>query len=185
METHIGDLETRFAWHPVQNPTCMPIDNHSLWSNSIMANRFLGMDWAPVVIPLQRRLQMVAVVLHTASFSVLPLMLMALLFYMLVATSYWWLSLGYIMWIVYDVLVLDTSSTGGRRAEWVRKGFWYRYFRDYFPISLIKVRLATGNCTFDIITIIYKMQHCDKSNSTCVHEYRPICLAMKGSLLDL
>ena len=93
----------------------------------------------PLQIPLKRRLQMLAVVLHTLNFSAMPVLCSVLWLYVLLATSFWWLAIGYFTWMLYDVLVLDTSSRGGRRAQWLRKSKLYEYFRDYFPISLIKV----------------------------------------------
>ena len=56
----------------------------------------------------------------------------------LLFTDYYWISLVYAVWWLYD---LQTCNTGGRRSSlvsWVRRWAWWTYVRDYFPILLIK-----------------------------------------------
>jgi len=66
-----------------------------------------------------------------------PLCLCSLL-YMLFFTEYYWISLLYGVWWLYD---LSTCNTGGRRThlvQWVRRWSLWRHLRDYFPIKMIK-----------------------------------------------
>lgn len=92
-------------------------------------------DFAPLRIPLHRRIETTAVILFYYSFYFGALMgtciIIALLF-----TSYYPLALLYLTWAyVFDS---RTPSHGGRRAEFVRRlGIW-KHFRDYFPIKLVK-----------------------------------------------
>ncbi|XP_074063541.1 diacylglycerol O-acyltransferase 2-like protein 6 isoform X3 [Macrotis lagotis] len=50
-------------------------------------------------------------------------------------TQYWILSVLTLGWLVYD---WKTHSQGGRRSNWVRNWTLWKYFRDYFPIKLVK-----------------------------------------------
>lgn len=98
---------------------------------------FLGLEFAPLGIPIERRLQMASVVLYTLTFALLPL-LYILLLCILFFTRLFWLPLAYLAWIAYDVIVEDISSHGGRRFESIRHNLLWKYFRDYFPLRLIK-----------------------------------------------
>jgi hypothetical protein len=53
----------------------------------------------------------------------------------LLFTPLFWVSLLYLTWLYYD---FDTPSRGGRRQEWMRRGLLWNWFRDYFPVRLIK-----------------------------------------------
>ncbi|XP_054430182.1 diacylglycerol O-acyltransferase 2-like protein 6 [Pteronotus mesoamericanus] len=53
----------------------------------------------------------------------------------LVFTKFWAVSVLAIAWIAYD---WKTHTNGGRRFAWVRKWTIWKYFRNYFPIKLVK-----------------------------------------------
>ena len=53
----------------------------------------------------------------------------------LLSTPLYPVSLLYAAWYVYDH---GTPARGGRRSEWVRRWAVWRYFRDYFPVTLVK-----------------------------------------------
>ncbi|KAG9346402.1 hypothetical protein JZ751_006713 [Albula glossodonta] len=94
----------------------------------------MKIEFAPLNIPLRRRLQTAAVVQWV--FSFLALAQCCLAAYLLLCLSQWWLlALLYAGWLYLD---RDTPTTGGRRSHWVRSWAVWSYFRDYFPISLIK-----------------------------------------------
>ena len=99
--------------------------------------RILGLDWAPFEVPLERRLQTFFIVLHVLNFTLNPTLGVLLVLYLL-TTKLWFVSLGYILWIIYDVYILETPKRGGRRSDIIRYSAQGRYFRDYFPISLVK-----------------------------------------------
>lgn len=53
----------------------------------------------------------------------------------------WAPALLYGLWLLAD---RNTPRRGGRRSEWVRKWTVWRYFRDYFPISVSPWRGGGG-----------------------------------------
>ncbi|XP_007507676.2 diacylglycerol O-acyltransferase 2-like protein 6 isoform X1 [Monodelphis domestica] len=53
----------------------------------------------------------------------------------LLVTKYWMLSVFFLAWQAYD---WKTPRHGGRRSDWVRNWTLWKYFRDYFPIKLVK-----------------------------------------------
>ena len=99
--------------------------------------RIFGIDFAPLAIPLQRRLQMLSVVYYVNCFLFYPFFF-SIVAIVLLFTSYWWVVVGYLIWFAYDVFIQKTSSQGGRRSEWLRNGIHTKYFRDYFPMKLMK-----------------------------------------------
>ncbi|XP_069042865.1 2-acylglycerol O-acyltransferase 1 [Lepisosteus oculatus] len=94
----------------------------------------MKIEFAPLHVPLQRRLQTAAVVQWVFSFLALAQCCLAV-FVLLCLSDYWPLALLYVGWMYID---RDTPVTGGRRCYWVRNWAIWRYFRDYFPISLVK-----------------------------------------------
>ncbi|EGC29984.1 monoacylglycerol O-acyltransferase [Dictyostelium purpureum] len=81
-------------------------------------------------VPLYRRLETMAVFIYA---MVLPVCLI-MAFNLLVIPLFWGLAVPYLIWIFY----IDTKQEkGGRRLDWVRNSILWRYFRDYFPISLV------------------------------------------------
>lgn len=98
--------------------------------------KFLGIDFAPLNIPLERRLQTLAA---GAWFNVLafgPFICTFLTFYIIFNTKFWWLMLIYLYWI----LMIDnkTSEKGGRQIQYVKNWKWWKYMTDYFPYQLVK-----------------------------------------------
>ncbi|XP_029064017.1 diacylglycerol O-acyltransferase 2 isoform X2 [Monodon monoceros] len=62
-------------------------------------------------------------------------------------TDCWLIAVLYFTWLVFD---WNTPKKGGRRSQWVRNWAVWRYFRDYFPIQLVKTHnlLTTRNYIF-------------------------------------
>ena len=99
--------------------------------------KFLGLEFAPFSIPLERRKQTGALLLYEFFFFALPFLL-PLLWLLLLLTPFFWVSLGYGTWVIYDVYMQETSSRGGRRWPWLRDLQLWCYIRDYFPVTLVK-----------------------------------------------
>jgi len=99
--------------------------------------RLFGVDFAPLAIPLERRLQTLAIISHVCNFTINPGIGILVMVYLLF-TQLWFVSVGYAIYIYYDVYVIKTPVRGGRRSDIVRYSRLGRYFRDYFPISLVK-----------------------------------------------
>ena len=88
-------------------------------------------------IPVERRLQTLAVMFYCSMFMLLPVASILLALFLLF-TPLFFLSLGYFAWIFYDTQIKHTSARGGRRWGAYRRSKLWQYFRDYFPIELIK-----------------------------------------------
>ncbi|XP_072232931.1 2-acylglycerol O-acyltransferase 2-A [Leuresthes tenuis] len=94
----------------------------------------MRIEFAPLNIPLRRRLQTAAVVQWVFSFLALAQCCLAV--FVLLALSDWWIvALFYAVWLWLD---WDTPTSGGRRSHWVRSWAVWEYFRDYFPLTLVK-----------------------------------------------
>ncbi|XP_067412611.1 2-acylglycerol O-acyltransferase 2-B-like [Emydura macquarii macquarii] len=90
--------------------------------------------FAPLCIPLRRRLQTAAVLQWVFSFLALAQLCLAL-FLLALLSDLWLLALLYAAWLYLD---RETPARGGRRSRWVRNWAVWRHFRDYFPITLVR-----------------------------------------------
>ncbi|KRZ58438.1 Diacylglycerol O-acyltransferase 2 [Trichinella nativa] len=64
-----------------------------------------------------------------------PYFVCCFIIYVVFFTRYWWLIALYTIWMVFDY---STSKRGSRPTHFIRKWKIWNYFRDYFPITLIK-----------------------------------------------
>ena len=98
--------------------------------------KLFNIEFAPLNIPLERRMQTLVVLVYVMLFfqclSALGVFLFA---YTLAFSSYFWLSLMYAVWYYMD---FERSEKGGRTVKWVRHLRVWHYFRDYFPVRLVK-----------------------------------------------
>nr|XP_009686627.1 PREDICTED: 2-acylglycerol O-acyltransferase 2 [Struthio camelus australis] len=94
----------------------------------------MKIEFAPLSLPLQRRLQTASVVQWVFSFLSLAQCCVAL-FICLLFTRFWLVSALYAAWWLID---RETPHKGGRRSHIVRNSVVWRYMRDYFPITLVK-----------------------------------------------
>ncbi|XP_067850784.1 2-acylglycerol O-acyltransferase 1-like [Heptranchias perlo] len=94
----------------------------------------MKIEFAPINIPLRRRIQTFAVFQWVFIFLFLAQCCLAV-FVFLIFTSYWYIAAVYTVWLYLD---WETPNQGGRRSEWVRNWTIWSYFRDYFPIHLEK-----------------------------------------------
>jgi len=99
-------------------------------------NTHLGIKWAPLNIPFERRKQTAAVlffmILATCSIGWVCGIGYLLLFH---TKDGWILTSLYLAWWAYD---FNTCNMGGRRWNWFRNLFLWKYCRDYFPVRLVK-----------------------------------------------
>ncbi|KAM5146567.1 diacylglycerol O-acyltransferase 2-like [Mantella aurantiaca] len=79
-------------------------------------------------------LQILVIVQWLFSFLLMGLIFLGIFTYLLF-TQLWLLSAVYLSWLLLD---WETPEAGGRRSEWVRSWSLWSYFRDYFPIQLVK-----------------------------------------------
>ncbi|XP_029442180.1 2-acylglycerol O-acyltransferase 2 [Rhinatrema bivittatum] len=94
----------------------------------------MPIEFAPLSIPVERRLQTAAVVQWVFSFLALA-QTCIFVFFGLLFTRFWLVSVLYAIWWYLD---WDTPSKGGRKCQLLRRSVIWRYMRDYFPISMIK-----------------------------------------------
>ena len=74
--------------------------------------KLAGMEFAPLSIPKERRLQTFAVLFWISSFLFMGPVVFALMVYLVLYSRFYWVSLFYLAWYIAD---RDTSETGGRR----------------------------------------------------------------------
>ncbi|KAM4697050.1 diacylglycerol O-acyltransferase 2-like [Rhinophrynus dorsalis] len=111
--------------------------NKDLLGSRLTLNSALrSLSTAPSLPKQQLRtcFQLFSVLQWIFSFLVMGLLFLVLLICLLF-TALWPLSALYMSWILLD---WDTPETGGRRSSWVRNWSVWNYFRDYFPIQLVK-----------------------------------------------
>ncbi|KAI4790187.1 hypothetical protein KUCAC02_034788 [Chaenocephalus aceratus] len=89
---------------------------------------------APLNVPLERRLQTAAALQWVFSFLVLAQVCLAA-FMLLLLSDWWMLAVLYAGWLWLDG---DTPTSGGRRSDWMRSWRVWEFFRDYFPLRLLK-----------------------------------------------
>lgn len=94
----------------------------------------MKVEFAPSNVPFTRRLQTAAVLQWVFSFLCLaPLCIV--LFFLLLFTRYWLVSVLYAAWWFVD---WETPSQGGRKIPFLCNLRLWDYMRDYFPIKLVK-----------------------------------------------
>ncbi|KAI9312368.1 diacylglycerol acyltransferase [Dichotomocladium elegans] len=86
--------------------------------------------WAPLNVPLERRLQMLVTITWFFMVWICPIIFI----YLMTIRWLWPMLLLYITYITFD----KAPETGGRRIEWVRHWGVWKYFANYFPATLIK-----------------------------------------------
>jgi len=96
---------------------------------------FLNIEFAPLRIPLRRRLQTLAVsyLLFTFFHITSVVSFFALLY--LLFTSFYWITLIYAFYYYID---FDRCEKGGYNLSFLRKWPIWKHFRDYFPLTLVK-----------------------------------------------
>ncbi|XP_053097020.1 2-acylglycerol O-acyltransferase 2 isoform X1 [Pangasianodon hypophthalmus] len=94
----------------------------------------MKLNFAPLNVPMRRRLQTAAVLQWVFSFLALAPCCIMLFFYLLF-TRFWLVSVLYATWWFVD---WDTPSHGGRKIPFMCRLPVWSYMRDYFPIQLVK-----------------------------------------------
>lgn len=96
-----------------------------------------GIRFAPLNIPVERRLQTLAAGLGFATLVFGGVVGAIILLYLFFYTNHWPEVIIYLVWMY--IIDKDICDRGGRRFEWVRKWAWWRYVTDYYPIRLQRV----------------------------------------------
>lgn len=96
--------------------------------------KIFGIEYAPIRIPFERRLQTLAITYYCSQFLLIGFATFLLLFALLF-TKLWIIPVTYIVWWFYDH---PSCKQVGRRSNFVRNWKIWNWFRDYFPINLVK-----------------------------------------------
>lgn len=96
--------------------------------------KILGVEFAPLWIPFERRLQTGAVFYYCSNFLFFGFFMLMFNLYLLF-TKLYFLPLLYLAWFIYDH---KKCCQGGRRSDWYRRLPIWKYFADYFPVTMIK-----------------------------------------------
>jgi len=99
------------------------------------SKKVLGVEFAPIHLPWERRAQTAAVVFWFVMFFVTSLGGYPFIISIVYLTKYGWLILFYFIWLYADK---QTCNQGGRTLKCVRNSCVWRYYRDYFPVKLVK-----------------------------------------------
>ncbi|BFZ62851.1 diacylglycerol O-acyltransferase 1 [Saitoella coloradoensis] len=90
-----------------------------------------GRHFAPIRLPLRRRLQTLAVLWHSASIAAT----LSFFFFLCAIPPMWPLIIVYLVWIVFD----DAPETGKLRTrKWMKSLKIWRWYAGYFPLHLHK-----------------------------------------------
>ncbi|XP_048476144.1 diacylglycerol O-acyltransferase 2-like [Rhincodon typus] len=84
---------------------------------------------------LRRLLETLSVFQWVLTFLLLGVFGSLLTVYLLL-TRFWPIAALYLAWLTIDN---NTPERGGRRSQWVRSWAVWRYMRDYFPVSIVKM----------------------------------------------
>ncbi|XP_075210781.1 2-acylglycerol O-acyltransferase 2-A-like [Lycorma delicatula] len=109
----------------------------------------LGIKFAPLNVPLQRRLETLA----AATWFILagfgnPIGFITAI-YLILYTKLCWILIIYCLWIIYD---RDTRNKGGRRINWIRNWKLWYYYSRYFPLKLIKTAELDASSNYLLIS---------------------------------
>ena len=102
--------------------------------------KIFGVEFAPLQIPLERRLQTLAVTFHMCFIIVFPIIVLISSPYLLF-TPFAPIPFAYFLWIFW--WDRQAPERGGRSYDFLRRLKFWRYVRDYFPISLVKTAELT------------------------------------------
>lgn len=96
--------------------------------------KILGMEYAPLNIPLHRRIETLCVFQWVMTFLFAGFGCLGLFIYLLF-TRYYWIPFLYLAWYVYD---RHRPDRGGRPLNFIRSNIVWRYMAQYFPAKLHK-----------------------------------------------
>ena len=110
--------------------------------------KLFGVEFAPFLLPLERRMQTFAVLYWMSTFLFFGPIFVLFSLYLFLYTRLWLLPVLYYTWLVYD---LDTCNRGGRTGWWMRftRGWrLWKHYRNFFPVKLVKTAELDRNCNY-------------------------------------
>lgn len=92
--------------------------------------------FAPLNVPTNRRKQTLAALAWILMPIVFGPLAWMLVIYLIAYTSIAkYFAISYLLWMYMDK---ESCERGGRRSQWYRSLKWWDYYRDYFPVHLVK-----------------------------------------------
>ena len=126
--------------------------------------KLCGVEFAPFQLPLERRLQTLAVTLHMCFFLVFPIIVL-MCSPILLFTPLAPIPLAYFLWLFW--WDRQTPERGGRWSDFLRQLKFWHYVRDYFPISLVKTAELTADRNYIFGVHPHGILSFGASNSFC------------------
>ncbi|KAK5977489.1 Monoacylglycerol acyltransferase [Trichostrongylus colubriformis] len=96
--------------------------------------QLLGIEFAPLNVPLERRLQTLGAIHFFMISLILPVLTMVVAVYMLF-TFLWPISAAYAIWFYYD---WKSPKRGAYRCTWFMRQRIHNWYANYFPVKLHK-----------------------------------------------
>jgi len=134
-ETSVKQESCKWVWQLKERLSRMSAEMKTTYSKSW---KLLGVEFAPIILPIERRLQTLSVFVWIWMILFLGLVSTGCFLYMLVYTRLWWVSLAYFTWMLVD---RKTSERGGRSGlirKLTRNSSLWKHYVNYFPIRLVK-----------------------------------------------
>lgn len=108
---------------------------------------------APLSVPLERRIQTFATLIYGTE----PCILFGLFIYLFTLPVLWPLLIAYIIWMIVD----KAPYRGGRKIVWFRKLRFWKWFADYFPVNIIKVKIKGRRRKIEDIKTVHNLNKCN------------------------
>ncbi|RWS11934.1 2-acylglycerol O-acyltransferase 2-like protein, partial [Dinothrombium tinctorium] len=108
----------------------------------------VGIESASLLNFIKRSLQTFCITYFVIEFGAVGVIFSMILVYLLF-TSYYFITILYLLWLFYDK---NSCWQGLRRSTWLRKWTFWKWGRDYFPISLVKTAELDPNRNYIFVT---------------------------------
>ncbi|XP_023346005.1 2-acylglycerol O-acyltransferase 1 [Eurytemora carolleeae] len=100
--------------------------------------KFCGVHFAPLLLPLDRRLQTLSVALWFMLAILIGSVTAIIFMYLILYTNYWWIPVLYLTWMIFDRKCQVRGGRPERVQKWARNWSLWRFYCNYFPIRLIR-----------------------------------------------
>ncbi|XP_050523981.1 2-acylglycerol O-acyltransferase 2-A-like isoform X2 [Daktulosphaira vitifoliae] len=110
-------------------------------------------EFAPLCIPLSRRLETLSVAIMTSLFLFTGISGTIILVYIILCTRFWWFGLAYISWMIIDRNIASSGNPSYYyRIRNIRNWTLWVLVRRYFKIQLVKTHDLPANKSYIFAT---------------------------------
>lgn len=103
--------------------------------------KFCGVHFAPLLLPLDRRLQTLSVALWFMLAILIGSLTAIIFIYLILYTNYWWIPVLYLTWMIFDRKCQVRGGRPDRVQKWARNWSLWRFYCNYFPIREVNTLL--------------------------------------------